>query len=220
VVGAGGGTDGAGVVGFSGSAEQGAGIGVAGVALAASGTGVLATAGFGTALFASSSGGLAGHFNGPVHVDGDVTVTGNATVTGVKSAAVPFPDGSTRKLYCMESPESWFEDFGEGHLEDGQAEIQLDSEFASIVHSNSYHVFLTEYDDNNALYVTDRTNAGFRVRAKSSKTATGKFSYRVVAKRKDIAGPRFDRVVIPAKRSPPQISVRRSKPEHQEGVKS
>jgi hypothetical protein len=33
-------------------------------------------------------------------------------VSGTKSAAVPFPDGSQRALYCMESPELWFEDFG------------------------------------------------------------------------------------------------------------
>ena len=38
---------------------------------------------------------------------GDVTITGNLTLNGMKSAAVPFPDGSRRLLYCMESPELW-----------------------------------------------------------------------------------------------------------------
>jgi hypothetical protein len=34
---------------------------------------------------------------------GNVMVTGNLTVAGSKSAAVPFPDGTNRTLYCMES---------------------------------------------------------------------------------------------------------------------
>jgi hypothetical protein len=139
--------------------------------------------------------GFAGFFEGAVFVQGDFTVTG-----AKKSSVVPFPDGSRRRLYCMESPESWFEDFGIGNLVNGQAEVQLPPDFASVVNSDSYHVFLTEYEDNNALYVTKRTTAGFGVRAKSAKTASGTFSYRVVAKRKDIAGPRFEEVTIPTEK--------------------
>jgi hypothetical protein len=149
-----------------------------------------------------TSGALAAQFDGPVLTHGDVNVNGNATVTGIKSAAVPFPDGSHRRLYCMESPENWFEDFGTGHLIDGQADVQLEPGFASVVKSDHYHVFLTEYDDNNALYVCDRTSHGFKVRAKSSKTARGTFSYRIVAKRKDIAGPRLEKVEFPTHKRP------------------
>jgi hypothetical protein len=47
----------------------------------------------------------AGAFFGQVFVSGDFTVAG-----GAKSAAVPHPDGTHRRLYCLESPESWFED--------------------------------------------------------------------------------------------------------------
>ena len=45
----------------------------------------------------------------PTHrgLEGGLTIVG-----GIKSAAVPHPDGSHRQLYCMESPENWFEDFG------------------------------------------------------------------------------------------------------------
>jgi len=109
---------------------------------------------------------------------------------GAKSAVVAFPDGSHRRLYCMESPECWFEDFGVGRLVNGQAKVKLDRDFSSVVNSDTYHVFITEYEDNNALYVTKRTSTGFVVRAKA-KAAAGTFSYRVVAKRKDIAAPRF-----------------------------
>jgi hypothetical protein len=115
---------------------------------------------------------------------------------GAKSAVVAFPDGSHRRLYCMESPECWFEDFGVGRLVNGQAKVKLDRDFSSVVNSDTYHVFITEYEDNNALYVTKRTSTGFVVRAKA-KAAAGTFSYRVVAKRKDITAPRFEKVTLP-----------------------
>jgi hypothetical protein len=63
------------------------------------------------------------------------------------------------------------------------------------VEGEGYHVFITEYEDDNALYVTQRTSAGFVVRAKA-RTATGTFSYRVVAKRRDIRAPRFEEVQV------------------------
>src|SRR5262249_28375633 len=57
---------------------------------------------------------------------GNVLVTRNLTVNGTKSAAVPFPDGTQRALYCMESPELWFEDFGAAKLNAGRAAVKLD----------------------------------------------------------------------------------------------
>ena len=47
---------------------------------------------------------LAGDLHGALLVRGDLTVTGD------KAAAVPLPDGTLRRLYALESPESWFED--------------------------------------------------------------------------------------------------------------
>jgi hypothetical protein len=138
-----------------------------------------------------ASGGQAGFFAGTVVVNGDLSVS------GAKSAVLSFPDGSRRQLYCLESPESWFEDFGFGRLTDGRAYIQLDHDFATTVDTEDYHVFITEYDDNNGLFVTNRTNMGFEVRAKT--TASGAaFSYRVVARRKDIAPARFAELTLPA----------------------
>ena len=53
------------------------------------------------------------------------------------------------------------------------------------------------------LSVFDRTPDGFRVRA--SDAAEGTFSWRVVAKRKDIAGVRFERVEIPKEPALPDV---------------
>src|SRR6266508_2771899 len=57
---------------------------------------------------------------------GNVVVTGNLAVNGTisspnKQAVVAFPDGTQRVLYCMESPEYWFEDFGAAKLKRGRA---------------------------------------------------------------------------------------------------
>jgi hypothetical protein len=130
-------------------------------------------------------------FYGPVIVGGAFTV-----VNGPKSAAVPHPDGSHRRLYCMESPECWFEDFGTGRLECGGAEIPLDPDFAAIVNVDDYQVFLSEYDRHNDLCVTERTPTAFRVQAKSAE-ATGRFGWRAVAKRKDIVAKRLEPITIP-----------------------
>jgi hypothetical protein len=128
---------------------------------------------------------------------GDVYVIGALHVFGTKSAVVPHPDGSRRQLYCIESPESWFEDFGEGKLTNGKARVQLDPGFASVVKSDTYHVFLTPYGDSNGLYVSRKSRKGFEVREQRNGKSDLSFSYRVVAKRKDIDGERLAKVAIP-----------------------
>jgi hypothetical protein len=41
-------------------------------------------------------------------IQGGLKVEGGFEASGVKSAVVPHPDGTTRRLYCMESPKSQF----------------------------------------------------------------------------------------------------------------
>jgi hypothetical protein len=135
--------------------------------------------------------GHAGNFVGPVAIEGDLTVF------GAKSAAVRHHDGSHRKLYSVESPESWFEDFGEATLVDGKARVDLDPDFAALVDSARYHVFLTPYEDCNGLYASARSASGFDVAEMRSGGHNVRFSYRIVAKRKDIVGERLARVDAP-----------------------
>jgi hypothetical protein len=141
------------------------------------------------AVYGFSPSGQAARFDGPVLVNGSFTVRG-----AFKAAAVPHPDGTHRRLYCMESPESWFEDFGEAQLNGGRATINLDPDFAAVVHSQQYHVFLSEYDDSSNLYVANRRPGAFDVHAKDHPSGNSKFSYRVVAKRRDIPGRRLEKV--------------------------
>jgi hypothetical protein len=158
----------------------------------------------GAAGFVGSNNSVAGAYAGLFY--GPVVVTGDFTVTGAKSAAVAHPDGSHRRVYCTESPESWFEDFGKGQLACGEAAVTIDPDFAAIAHLDDYHVFLTAYDANHLLHVAEQTAAGFTVRAQND-TATGRFSWRLVAKRKDIPAPRFDPVDIPNAPEMPPIAL-------------
>jgi hypothetical protein len=130
--------------------------------------------------------GVAAYFLGEVQVRGAFVVT-----AGTKSVSVPHPDGSHRLLYCMESPENWFEDFGESELRAGEARVGLDADFAAVVQTAGYHVFLTPRSDSNGLYVARQDAAGFTVREQRGGQSDLTFSYRVVARRKDIEAPRL-----------------------------
>jgi hypothetical protein len=147
----------------------------------------------------------AAYFTGATVVQGNFAVVG-----GTKSAAVKDASGQHRLVYCVESPESWLEDFGTGKVVSGKAEIALDPTFTQIARTDDYHVFLTEHDTHNHLVVTKRTATGFTVAADAEGAAlkgkkvtdlAGTFSWRVVARRKDIAGERL------AKFDPPKINT-------------
>jgi hypothetical protein len=179
---------------FAGPGQGAGGFGVYGIS--AKGHGVVgAAATAGAAAVVGATNGVAGAygaaFYGPVIVGGALTVVG-----GPKSAAVPHADGSYRRMYCLESPESWFEDFGEGRLECGQAHVQIPPDFTAVVALEHYHVFLTEYGGHNNLSVAERTPTGFRVESLDP-GSTASFSWRLVAKRKDIEGARLASVTIP-----------------------
>jgi hypothetical protein len=181
----------AGGVGVKGTSDTDSGV----VGTSNSGIGVVARANNPNleALFAmNGGGGLAAFFAGGVRVQGNFTI-----FAGLKSAAVPHPDGSHRLLYCVESPESWFEDFGEGQLVDGKVEVRLDLDFAALVEVDGYHIFITPYGESKGLFVAERYATGFRVCEQQGGTSNVSFAYRVVAKRKDIVADRLATTMPP-----------------------
>jgi hypothetical protein len=156
----------------------------------------------GTALRAVAAGanGVAGAFSGAVKVNGTLNVNGDFVATGVKSAAVPHPDGSHRLVYCLESPQAWLEDFGEGTLTEGRGDVKLDPDFAALCEAGSCRIFISESADHH-LHVTKQDASGFTVEAdlalaalkgKSASDLSGPFSYRVVGRRKDRPGVRLE----------------------------
>ena len=94
--------------------RRAAGAGVVGVSRTSHGA-IGFARGTGTGVIGASLQGFGGQFFGPVRVFGDFLVVG-----GSKSAVVPHRDGSYRQLYALESPESWFEDFGRARSKRGR----------------------------------------------------------------------------------------------------
>jgi hypothetical protein len=202
VAGVNGGAGGPGVVGYStGTSSVGSGgdtdegYGVYGNA-SGSGTGVLGASGGNAAVWgaASAAGAYSGLFTGGkgVIVYGALTVAG-----GPKSAAVKGADGTLRRLYCIESPESWFEDFGTAQLSGGSATVPLEPGFAGVMKADQYRVFPVANGDCKGLYVSNKTATSFTVHELQAGTSNVSFDYRVVAKRKDDAGTRLEVVEEP-----------------------
>jgi hypothetical protein len=112
-------------------------------------------------------------------------VIGSLSCTGSKSAIVPLSDSRWVRLYAMESPENWFEDFGSGQLSNGLSLVTLDPTFADTVSfSADYHVFLTPTGDSHGLYVFAKSTSSFEVREQGGGTSNIAFDYRIVARRK------------------------------------
>jgi hypothetical protein len=99
-------------------------------------------------------------------------------------------------MYCLESPDSMFEDSGSGQLVAGRAQVRLDVDFAVLVKADSYQVFLTPEGDCKGLYVTGKTPTGFEVRELQGGTSAVPFNFRVLAKRKDLTAARMERVTV------------------------
>jgi hypothetical protein len=164
--------------------------------------------------FSSTSVGVFGHSPNPASFAG--FFLGNIAATGTKSAAVPFPDGTQRMLYCVESPELWFEDFGSAKLKRGRAVVNFDADFAKVIKSGDYRVFVMPEGDCRGLYLHRKRSTSFEVRELAGGKSSIVFSYRIVGRRKDIKGDRrfakFDiRASLPAapRRPPRKIALPR-----------
>jgi hypothetical protein len=138
-----------------------------------------------------SSSGFAGVF------DGDVFVRGDHTVPGSKSAAVRHPDGSLRALFAVESPQPWFEDFGRAQLTGGRVRVERDPDFSALIDTDGYHVFLTPEGDCGQLFGSDRSPGAFEVRESGEVQHDVSFSYRVLARRRDLDLARLPIVASP-----------------------
>jgi len=183
-------------------------------------TGITSTPGV-AALAASSTttAAYAAYFTGKTVVQGDFYVVKNPDGTGGgKYAAVAHADGTYRGMYATEAPEPWFEDFGEGTIVNGKADVKIDPEFAALIQTDTYHVFPVSHDAaSKGLAVIARRADGFTVAEHSGGTSAGTFSWRVVGKRKDIKGERLPKVELPKINIPdetkmPQHPLRGVKP--------
>jgi hypothetical protein len=112
---------------------------------------------------------------------------GKFAVTGAKAASIPTTKGN-QLVYCMESPEIWFEDFGQGKLVNGSAHISLEGMFNEAIFTDKdhpIHVFLQEQGQSNGLFVIiDKDFKGFTVTEKFYGNSEIQFSFRITGKRR------------------------------------
>jgi hypothetical protein len=122
-----------------------------------------------------------------------VDVKGNLACSGSTSAVVPL-DGGTRNvaLSTIQSPQSWFEDFGSAQLVNGVAVVHLDPDFIQTVNAEvDYKVFPVPDGDCKGLYVANKTATSFEVRELGGGTSNVSFDYRVTALRRNYENVRF-----------------------------
>jgi hypothetical protein len=121
-----------------------------------------------------------------------------AIAPGYTKAAIVETSQGMMKMYCQESPEIWFEDFGEGRLSNGKTHINLDPLFLETVtidDANPMKVFIQLRDDCRGVYVqTGKT--GFDVIEMQAGQSNSAFSYRVVAKRKGFEHNRMEKTEV------------------------
>ena len=171
-------TDGRGVVGVA-SAATGSTFGVYGLSGSTSGLGVYGVASATT----GANYGVYGYTSSPSGYG--VYYAGGLAGTGTKSAIVETQDYGWRALYAVESPQNWFEDFGQATLVAGEAIVSIEPIFAQTVNlEDTYHVFLTPRGDC-GLYVAEQTATSFSVRALNGATCGIAFDYRIIAARLD-----------------------------------
>ncbi|MFN8526168.1 MAG: hypothetical protein U0821_23955 [Chloroflexota bacterium] len=182
-------TPGHGVVGW----QSGTGWGVWAV-------GATANAAGGIAAVATGASQYAGRFDGNVLVVGNFSVIG-----GTKNVLIEHPDGTHRRMYCQESPDPWFNDFGKGAPTSGRAVVTIDPDFAATIKTDDYGVIAVPEGDCNGLYVTAKTPASFEVRELKGGTSSVPFRYQIAARQKAATATRMEKVTLPPK--PPSITV-------------
>jgi hypothetical protein len=184
--------DGIGVDGRA-AASTGTAYGVFGMSYSTDGTGVY---GYAYATTGTNYGvvGMTKSTNGK-----GVYYVGGLAGTGTKSAIVDTQDYGWRTLYAMESPQNWFEDFGQASLVDGQAVVRIEPIFAQTVNlAADYHVFLTPRGAGCTLYVIDQSKTSFTVKANEGSGCQIAFDYRIIAPRRDYEGLRLEPAEDPA----------------------
>jgi len=143
---------------------------------------------------------------------GNLVLCGTSTTSGTPLAIRRTIGGARVVSYAAQQTQPTIEDFGQGHLVNGQAYVRLEPGFAALIDPRAaYLVFLTPGGDNRGLYVSQKTRVGFLVRESQGGHATLAFDYRIAAKPFDSAAPR-----LPLASSLPQL---RAQPETEQELR-
>ncbi|CAN5916252.1 hypothetical protein BH11BAC7_BH11BAC7_10650 [soil metagenome] len=156
---------------------------------------VSSTAGVGEAVYTSQFGNIVrvNYWNGGTQFK--IAGTGTMPV----SCAVKDAQGVDRTLYCSESPEFYFEDYGQGQLVNGQAHINIDSLLAKYVIIDETHplrVYIQIEGDENCkgVVVKNKSGNGFDVVEMMGGTSTTTFQWHIICNvaNQDMGGGRIN----------------------------
>ena len=131
------------------------------------------------AYVAARGGGAIGGTNGT-----NYKIIGNGTV----STIVKNTKNESVTMFCPESPEVLFQDFGRGQLVNGKAIIQLDEVFSKNIYVDEkrpLRVFIQLEGNCKGVYVANKTKEGFEVIELDGGQSNVNFSYFVSANRAD-----------------------------------
>jgi hypothetical protein len=156
---------------------------------------------------AESDNGVSGYYNGTITSYAGVWggrgaygygvyYSGGLSGSGTKNCVMRTSKGPAA-LYCQESPENWFEDFGSVALTNGRAHVALDALFLETVTVDNQHpikVFVQQTSGDPVNVVVQKNGAAFDIVGPSGSNVS--FDYRVVAKRKGFEDVRLNIVKI------------------------
>ena len=101
---------------------------------------------------------------------------------GSVSTCVPDLNGNMVTLHATETPEFYFQDYGQGKLENGRAHIDIDPILAKNVAISEKHplrVFVQLEGDCNGVYVANKTTTGFDVVELNGGTSSVSFQWSI-----------------------------------------
>ena len=107
---------------------------------------------------------------------------------GAVSTTVADTKGNQVVLHAPETPEVYFEDYGQGQLVNGKAHIDLDPTIAKNVIINEKHplrAYIQLEGDCNGVFVTNKSANGFDVVELKSGTSNTTFQWHIVCNRAD-----------------------------------
>ncbi|WP_159780656.1 hypothetical protein [Flavobacterium sp. 9AF] len=122
----------------------------------------------------------------------DATATGGTNYkivgNGTVSTLIPDDNNEPRVMFCPEAPEVLFEDYGIGQLTNGTTYIELDKIVAKSLKIDDKHplkVFIQLEGECNGVYVTEKSERGFKVKELNNGSSNVSFSWHIIGNRAD-----------------------------------
>jgi hypothetical protein len=135
-------------------------------------------------------------------IDAKANLSCTGTIRGGAALRAQHRNSSGQHVltYASESATATLEDVGTARMSGGVANVQIGTDFASVMDHRWYYVFLTPLGDTRGLYVSLKTPTGFQVREVERGRSSLEFDYRIVAHPLDAKNDRLP--LAPAERVP------------------